>query len=264
MRFAGSVAVTVAAMVVPDAHVQAQQPLVSDRPGFTEATSTVGRGIAQIEFGYTFGLDRSNGARVHAHSLGEPLLRLGLLADWLELRVAVPPVAQRMPLDGSSSTESGLDDLYLGAKLALSEQNGGFPALAILPQATVPTGSEAFSSDEVLPGVNVLYGWDLSDAVSLTGSTQVNRVVGVSGNAMAEWAQSVSWGRALGARHGLYAEWFATFQEDSELRQAEHYFNTGLAWHITDNLQWDVRVGFGLNDDTEDFFLGTGLSVRIR
>ena len=30
------------------------EPLVTDRPDFTEASSTVGRGVAQLEFGYTY------------------------------------------------------------------------------------------------------------------------------------------------------------------------------------------------------------------
>ena len=31
-----------------------EEPIVTDRPDFTEASSTVGKGVAQVEFGYTF------------------------------------------------------------------------------------------------------------------------------------------------------------------------------------------------------------------
>ena len=40
----------------------------------------MGRGVIQIEFGYTLDLVRGDGASVQAHSLGEPLLRLGVRA----------------------------------------------------------------------------------------------------------------------------------------------------------------------------------------
>ena len=75
---------------------QTAAPLVADRPDFTEATTTVGLGVFQIEFGYTFGLDRDDGNSVRGHSFGEPLLRAGVLAEWLELRVAASPVSQRI------------------------------------------------------------------------------------------------------------------------------------------------------------------------
>jgi hypothetical protein len=37
------------------------EPLASDRPDFTESSSTVGRGIWQLESGYTFIEDRAGG-----------------------------------------------------------------------------------------------------------------------------------------------------------------------------------------------------------
>ena len=242
----------------------AQEPLVADRPDFTEGTSTVGVGVAHIEFGYTFGLDRADGTTANVHSLGEPLLRVGLLADWLEVRVGAGPVAQRTEQAGSRMNEAGLEDLYLGVKLSLSEQNGVIPALGILPQTTVPTGSEAFSDGEVLPGVNLMYAWDLTETFSLSGSTQANRAAGDSGSGYLEWAQSLSGGLGLGDRHGLYGEWFAIVHEESEGRWTEHYLDSGLTWLITDDLQWDIRAGFGLNESAEDLFFGTGLAVRLR
>ena len=241
-----------------------QQPLVADRPDFTEGTSTVGSGVLHIEFGYTLGLLRGDVASVQSHSLGEPLLRFGLFADWLELRVAASPVARRTTIDRSSNGDTGFEDLYLGIKLALSDQKGVVPALAMLAQTTLPTGSYAFSSGSAVPGVNLLYSWDLSDRFSLAASTQVNRGAEEADDVLLEWAQSLSAGCGLGARHGLFAEWFAIFQGDREESWAEHYFNAGLTGLITDDLQWDIRAGAGLNDPAEDLFLGTGLSVRIR
>ena len=102
----------------------AQQPLVADRPDFTEATSTVGRGVLQFEFGYTFGLDDADGVTARAHSYGEPLLRAGFLADRLEFRVGAGAVTLSSESHGHAATESGLEDLYLGVKVAL---NGADP-----------------------------------------------------------------------------------------------------------------------------------------
>ncbi len=265
------------AMATGSAHGQ-RGPLVADRPDFTEAAATVGRGVVQLEFGYTYEYDRpgdssGGGGRggVWTHSLGEPLLRIGVLGERLELRLGLSPVSVGAGADGRSFTETGMEDLYLGTKLLLAEQEGLRPALAVLPQVTVPTGSDAFTSDRTLPGVNFIYGWDLSEDVSLAGSTQVNRALSDAGGGgprgeaaeYAEWAQSAVAGFSVGARAGVYAEWFAFFHTEARGTRAEHYANGGFTWSFGDDLQWDIRAGLGLNESATGFFAGTGLVVRF-
>ncbi len=50
-----------------------EEPLVTDRPDFTEASSTVGKGRVQVELGYTYFSDKNNGVRARAHSYPEVL-----------------------------------------------------------------------------------------------------------------------------------------------------------------------------------------------
>lgn len=63
---------------------------------------------------------------------------------------------------------------------------------------------------------------------------------------------------------GAYTEWFGFFPHSSEAAKPEHYFNGGLTFLLTDDIQWDVRAGVGLNDAADDSFFGTGLSIRFR
>lgn len=240
----------------------ASGPLTADRPDFTEAASTVGRGVLQIEFGYTFGGDWSGGNSVQTHTLGELLLRAGVAADWLELRVAASPVT-RVDSEGSGASDSGIEDLYLGAKIELTRQAGGLPALAILPQMTLPTGSALFSGGRALPGANLVYSWDAPGGFSLAGSTQVNLAVADGDDSYAEWAQSAVAGAGLGTRGGVYGEWYAFLPTGADAPK-EHYFNAGLTWLTTDDAQWDMRIGIGLNDAADDFFVGVGAAIRMR
>lgn len=242
----------------------AQQSLVADRPDFTEATSTVGLGGFQLELGYTLGLDTDGEFTTRVHSYGEPLLRVGLLVERLELRVGTTAVTQVESVSISGVTTSGLEDLYLGAKIALSGQRGALPATAILPQMTVPTGSGAFSAGRALPGVNFLYSWDLSETLSLAGSTQVNAAVADMGEDYSGWAQSLSWGIATGQRSGVYAEWYAFVPVGLDGAETRHYVNSGLTWLANDDLQWDVRIGLGLNAAAEDMYVGAGAAMRVR
>lgn len=242
------------------------QSLVADRPDFTEATSTVGLGGFQLELGYTLGLDSDGEFTRRVHSYGEPLLRVGVLVERLELRMGTTAVTEVDRASPRGVTTSGLEDLYLGAKIALSGQRGVLPATAILPQMTVATGTEGFSAGQTLPGFNFLYSWDLSETLSLAGSTQVNAAVGDMGENYSEWAQSLSWGIATGQRSGVYAEWYAFVPAglDGGSGETQHYVNSGLTWLANDDLQWDVRFGLGLNDAAEDRYVGAGVVMRVR
>ena len=239
-------------------------PITTDRPDFTEASVTVGRNVLQIESGYTFGQDDDeDGVRTQSHSVGEVLVRYGIAVDWLELRLGVAPISASLQEAGGDRSASGVEDLYIGSKLALTPQAGWLPETAIVPQMTLPTGSDEFTNGEALPGINLLYGWDVNDFLSTAGSTQVNRAMD-NGQDYAEWAQSWTVGYGLADRVGAYTEWFAFLPHGASEAQPEHYFNAGLTVLLTDDVQWDIRSGAGLNDAAEDFFCGTGLSVRFR
>lgn len=237
------------------------EPLVTDRPDFTEASSTVGNGVLQLEMGYTFTKDNEGDLR--GHSWGEPLFRYGMFADWFEWRLAVFPVTERVTDSGVRDSTSGLEDVYFGAKIGLTPQEGILPEMAVMPQMTIPTGSNAFTSDEVQPGVNWLYSWGLCDDTSLAGSTQFNRAIDDSGQAYTEWAQSLAVGLSLTEDIGAYTEWYALFPTSAETAKPEHYLNGGFTYLVNNDLQWDFRVGFGLNDAADDFFTGFGLSMRF-
>ncbi|MCA9088822.1 MAG: transporter [Planctomycetaceae bacterium] len=142
----------------------------------------MGQGVAQLEFGYTFTFDSEAGTRTRSHSVPEILFRYGIIDDWMELRFGGNYAYQSV----SGLTAAGAEDLYLGAKLALTPQAGFLPEMAIIPQMTVPTGHSTLTAGEVLPGVNWIYGWEINDILSTAGSTQFNRAMDDTGSAYTE------------------------------------------------------------------------------
>src|SRR4051812_40930947 len=116
------------------------EPLETDRPDFTEATSTVGLGRVQVESGYTYYRDRANGVRTVTHTYPELLVRAGMYADWLELRLVQSYTdARTTPAGRPSDRTAGLDDFGIGAKVALVEKKGYLPSLGLIVSTTVPT-----------------------------------------------------------------------------------------------------------------------------
>jgi hypothetical protein len=235
--------------------------ITTDRPDFTEASSTVGNGTLQIESGYTYFYDNDGGVQTRVHTLPEALFRYGVVADWLELRAAWNYTHEIVDSDHTS----GADDLYLGAKFALTLQDGAIPEMALVPQMRVPTGTNAFSANEVLPGMNWLYGWDINEFLATGGSTQFNRAIDDgTGNTFTQWAQSWTINYTLAERLGGYTEWFAFFPDNADTAPIEHYFDGGLTFRPTKDQQFDVRGGMGLNEAAADYFVGVGYSVRFR
>jgi hypothetical protein len=248
----------------PNATPKRDKPLESDRPDFTEASSTVGAGLLQLEMGYTFIHDRESNTETQQHSYPETLLRVGMFADWFEFRLAYNHGSQGVTVGGVPFTsETGSDDLYLGLKLALTEQDGILPEMAIIPQMTVPSGADAFSADQVLGGVNWLYGWDVVEFISTAGSTQINKSVDEDGSTYYEIAQSWTIGYTFTEHWGGYTEVFGLFPSGASTALPEYYFDGGFIFPVTNDLQFDIRAGVGLNEPADDYFAGAGFVVRF-
>lgn len=252
----------------PSAVPEKVEPIATDRPDFTEASSTVGKGRIQLESGYTYSRDRSGRVTTIGHSYPEALLRVGALADWLEFRVGQNFGDSRAGTPLGAFTQfgtSGAEDLYLGVKLGLTEQKGIFPEAALMLQTTVPTGHRNFTAGKMQPGFNLLYGWDvIPDLLSFAGSTQANRVYDVVGHGYVELAQSLTVGYSLTERLGAYTEWFAFFPSGAVAPGVgpQHYFDGGFTFKVTPNFQLDIRAGVGLNRQADDYFVGSGFAVR--
>jgi hypothetical protein len=241
-----------------------EEPLASDRPDFVEASSNVGRGRVQLEAGYTFIHDRSGGVTTRTHSYPEILLRIGMFADWFELRIGQNFGSQLLH-GGVRERGHGAEDLYLGIGLALTEQRGLVPESRVVFQTTVPTGADAFTDHEMLPGVNILYGWDvIEDKMSLGMSTAFNRARDDSGDFYLEFAQAATTAITLTEKLGMYLEAFALMPAGAEDAGArpEYYADGGFTYRITNNFQLDIRAGVGLNRHADDFFAGSGFAVR--
>jgi hypothetical protein len=240
------------------------EPLASDRPDFTEASTTVGRRVVQLEMGYTYFADDDGPNHTNTHSYPELLARIGILAEWLEFRIAYNHATVTDDFGPGPAIEtSGGEDLYLGFKLALTPQEGILPEMALMPQWTVPSGADAFTAGEVLPGVNWLYGWDINDFLSTAGSTQINKAIDDLDEVYYELAQSWTIGYSFTEHWGGYTEWFVLVPSGSDAALTEHYFNGGFIFPVTNDLQLDIRAGVGLSDASDDYFAGVGMVVRL-
>jgi len=237
------------------------EPLVTDRPDFTESTSTVPAGHYQLEGGYTF----SRQGEEDAHTLGELLLRIGAGERW-EARLGFGSYDRIDPGIRGAAKLSGYEDPTLGIKIRLNEDDPdllppGHPHLAILLITTVPVGSDALTADDWQPEGKLALGWDLTDRLSL-GANLIYAYPSDGGERFNQLAASLSAGFSLTGRLGVYLEAFG-FSKESADGAAASYVNSGLTWLLSNDLQLDARIGAGLDDPRPNWFAGVGAAVRF-
>ncbi|MGI9457280.1 MAG: transporter [Aeoliella sp.] len=234
------------------------RPLVGDRPDFTEASSVVGLGVMQLEAGYTYTRDDSL-TPTESHTAPEALLRIGMVAEWFELRLGYTSAREQ---DGGI-TNSGGEDMFVGMKIAVTQQDCWLPEVAFLGELQIPTGSAGLTADQVLPRGGLIYGWELNNCWSTAGQTIFAEALDDrTANSYFEVSQSWTVGVSLTDNVGAYAEWFSIIPHDADTNQTESFFDGGLTFLLTPNLQWDVRGGVGLNGAADDYFVGSGFVLR--
>ncbi len=236
---------------------QTPGPLVTDRPDFTESALAVGPGRVQLEAGYTF----SGEAEVKSHTVGEVLVRVGLISR-LELRLGLNSYAFE---ERTSADERGFEDVFIGAKIALLEVASGFellrPGLALLIGTSLPTGQGGFGAEGVWPEAKLALGWDVSQRFSLGSNLNVASVR-VDGDRFGQFSGSLAMGYAISERLGTYLEYFG-FAAPNTRGIDESFFNGGFTFLANNDLQFDARAGIGVSEPDLNYFLGVGFAWRI-
>ena len=232
---------------------QEPDPIVTDRPDFTESAAVAGRGRVQVEGGWT--VEESGEAR--EHSLGEVLVRIGL-GDRFEVRIE--PGSWIWADDGAADV-SGLDDAGLGLKvLVLEEQAPAIPATALLFSTSVPTGVEEIGSTEWYPEVRLALGWTLSESWSLGANAGWARADDES-EGFDQALGSLALGRSLGERRGMFLELYG-FAPVGPDEDDSAVFDGGVTLALGPDAQLDARAGVGLTDAAPDWLFGVGFARR--
>lgn len=247
-----------------------EERIETDRHDFTQSAVTVGRGIVQIEGGYTYFYKDTGDEIESAHTAPELLLRVGLSEDiefrlrWNHAWVFIDEEVDRI----------GSEDLRYAVKLQMTRQPccGLLPTSALELRGTAPTGGEAFSTDQVEFSLDYIYQWQLTDSVTFAGST------GFGTNGFGEFGlvsdepgvdsfvvmtQSAVLGLELSESNTMYTEWYGIFSDGLDNEFVISVFNVGVDHYVSNDFVLDIRAGVGLSEDSDDFFVGVGGGRRF-
>lgn len=237
------------------------ESLVTDRPDFTESTSTVPPGHFQLEGGFTF----TRIGDEESQSLGELLLRVGTGERW-EARFGIGSYGRIDPGIPGIDAIKGYEDPFVGFKVRLTEEDPdllppGHPAMALLFHTSVPVGDDELTSDEWQPETKLALSWDLTERLSLASNVNYAYLAD-AGEWFHQWGGSLTAGFSLTDRLGMYVEGFG-FSKESADGSSTSYVNSGLTFLLSNDLQLDARIGAGLDDPHPNWFAGLGAAVRF-
>jgi len=245
-----------------------EERIETERHDFTQSTKTVGRGVLQIESGYSYFYKDDAEEIENAHTTPEMLVRVGL-SDDIEFRIRYNYVWE---FNDDAADHSGSEDLRWGLKFRATDQERWIPESAFELRFTAPTGGDEFSTERGEFGFDYIYGWRFNERTELYGST------GFATNGLGEfgilpddpvgdrfmlYTQSVALGYELNEFMAMYSEFFGLFTSGHADDPNPVFFNIGVDLYLTDNWLVDFRVGKGLNDDADDLFAGVGGAVRF-
>ena len=234
------------------ASASAAQPIVTDRPDFTESPLAVEPGRIQIEFGATFQETADDFQRFNAP---EALARIGVLGG-VELRLGLPEYV-RVEADGPPRVvREDASEPSIGAKLELGEASG-IP-LGLIVESTIP----------------VLNGVDLEEAaqtVILTGSADLSERFSLGSQIQGTYndtpetldlGATLVLGFSVDDQIGTFAEFLFTRQASRD-PGTELVFHTGATVLLTEDFQLDAHGGIGLTGESPRYLLGVGASARF-
>jgi Putative MetA-pathway of phenol degradation len=232
----------------------------ADRPGFGVPTNVLPPGVVQLEsgFGITTEADRTTLCRTL--TWGSPLARVGV-GHRTEIRFGG---------DGylSSRTEGvdywdrarGWSDFGLGAKIAVFEGHGIWPALSLIPTLSLPIGGDAFTTSAMDPSIVLAWSTNLPAKLSAGGTIGYASISDGAGR-LAQRTLAASLGHSLVAGFSGYAEVYNVSPAAWDT-SANWMLNGGVTHAVGRNAAIDAEVGRKFVSDKSCWFVSFGFAIR--
>jgi hypothetical protein len=138
------------------------------------------------------------------------------------------------------------------------DENGYVPRICLQAATTVGLGSNDISNQDVEPFFKLIWSYDLGHNWSIYGNLGVGYLTAGT-DRFVQGQGGVCVGYTINDNWSVYGEYYL-FGPNSKGTDAAHYIDVGAAYLLTPRIQLDGRVGFGLNEEANNFFTGVGIS----
>lgn len=242
----------------------------TDRPDTTESPFSVDAGHLQIEVSLVdFTLDDAADDEPRTTTWGvAPLLaKIGLLNN-VEVQLGLDPYTYARSTDGVSGPvqhAEGFGDTVVRVKVNLwgnDPVEGQATAFALMPFVKIPTADRSLGNGHVEGGIILPLAVALAEGWSLGAMAEIDLGRSERDHRPAvDFVHTLTIGHDLTEEIGAYIEYagFTSLTQDEPYRA---YFDAGLTFGLTPDLQVDLGVRAGLTEASEDLGLFVGISLR--
>lgn len=247
------------------AHASDPEPICADRPGKANPSCIVPSGRVQVETGlFDWSRERSGGVRTDEFAIGSTAVKFGL-SERLHVEFDLTPYAQvRAAGGGSRERASGFGDLGMAIKYRLTSDQAPVQA-SVYPFVKFPTAKRPLGNRKLEGGAALLVdgdlggsglGWNIAPEMDvLADSDGRGRHLGM--------VQVVSLGAGLSKCLSAAVDLWGSWDWDPAGTVRQFSIGPSAAYLLSNDLQLDAGLDFGLNRSTPGVAAYTGISVRF-
>lgn len=240
----------------------------TDRPDTTESAYTVDAGHFQIEMSFLdFNHDRNNeeGETRRTLTVAPMLLKVGLLNN-VDVQLGLAPYTFDRTTHRASGVGGAVDgfvDTVVRLKVNLWGNDDGDTALAVMPYITFPTAADGLGASGVEGGIILPFAAALPGGFALGAMVQLDFAKSSDDSRYtADLVHTVTLGHALVGDLSGYIE-YAGLANLSHEEKYRAYFDAGLTYGLSPDIQLDAGVRVGLTEATDDLGVFAGISLRF-
>lgn len=236
---------------------ESENELETDRDSVTPATSLVGVRRTVVESSYSF-IENSIGQ--DTHSFPELLVRYGLTKRF-EIRLGwnYETGGVNSIISGNQAEPNGEGEeasrLLFGGKFGMWKQHRWLPESALIIQGLTPTsGDSSLTAYSITP----VFGWALSERLKHDFACRFQSSENGDDN-FNVWTPSSVIKLAINERWTAHAEYFSVLSDGRDEATRQHFLSPGVHRLLNSDMEVGVRVGWGLNRQSPDFFSNIGI-----
>jgi hypothetical protein len=261
----GHVLIFVAALVASRAAAADEQPICADRPSKSTGPCTVPKGQWQVETGLIdWSRDKSDGITADMTAWGNTAIKYGVSSK-ADVELWLTPL-ETLSIHGGGvcAHQSSFGDMLVRVKYALTPDSAPVQ-VALDPFVKIPTANHQLGNRKVEGGLLVPVQVPIGKSpVTLALDPELDLLAEADGNGRhLATQQVVNLGIQASEKISLSTEIWAMWDWDAAGTGKQLSWDVAGAYLPTKNLQLDAGANFGLNSQTPDVEVYTGVSVRF-
>lgn len=239
------------------------EDMATDRPHQTETASIIPVNHFQFESGMSREITKASQRKEIESVYNSLLLKCGI-GNGMDLRASVDFLKNELfHEDSLLSSVQGFSGIALGGKKFLVGEKGFRPKISLLGELYLPYfGKKEFRPSYTGATIRFLFEHNISKRMELEYNIGPDWN-GNTPNVSYFYAASLTY--QLKGPLSLYGELFGYFTESPNTQsfKVDSRMDGGFVYLLKKNIQLDLEGGIGLSRVSPDYFIATGISVRI-